>query len=58
MFNCESCGRTTEPREPEHKRVVKTREKEYTNRLPKGRVVRSRGHETVREISVGDCCAE
>lgn len=50
MFKCDSCGVTSQPREPQTTRVVKTRHKEYL--YPHY----GEGTETVKEIHVCSNC--
>lgn len=53
MFNCTGCHKTTKPGEPAEKRVVKKRDKTYTNK--DGKV--SHGWEIVEEALLCPECA-
>lgn len=61
MFNCGSCGETTEAKAKSHLVTVETRKKTYPRRQ-KANKNRSddpggEGYEIAREIRVGPCCA-
>ena len=55
MFNCTNCGKTTQPREPMHHRVVETRPKVYLNGYGE---VAGVGTEIVREEQHCVACAK
>lgn len=58
MFKCEMCGNITKPKEKQHKKTIKTREKNYTY-LDKYRNERtSKGSEIVKEINICEKCVE
>jgi len=52
MFVCESCGEQVPSGVKQHKKVIQTRKKVYTN----GKKVTT-GYETVREIGVCPKCS-
>lgn len=57
MFKCEECGRITQAKEKQHKKVIKTRKKiyYYLDKYEKERT--SVGSEIVKEINVCEKCA-
>lgn len=63
MFKCADCKEFTKPRERMEKVVVKTREKEYHNKVkkPKQKLIQtivSKGWEVVEEIGICRKCSE
>lgn len=56
MFKCEKCGRTTRTGEKQHKKVIETREKNYTNLDTYGNKKTSKGWEIVKEINICEKC--
>jgi len=56
-FKCEKCGIAQQAGTKETKRVVATRQVSYTNYDDYGKVIRSSGHEIVKELKVCPYCA-
>ena len=61
MFKCEKCGKVTQPGDKINKKVVETREREYTSIIgydknDKPIYKTSTGWEIVKEINVCDNC--
>lgn len=56
MFKCEICGKATQPREKQYKKMVKTRNKTYSNLDKYERVKTTKGSEIVKEINVCEKC--
>lgn len=64
MFNCERCGKTSQPGQPSYRKVVETREKTYPYRSHANRGgpfdIRDdpggTGTEIVREITICEEC--
>lgn len=50
MFKCADCGKTTEPREPQHKVVIDRRKVTYPNG--------SEGWEIAKEVALCEECFE
>ena len=57
MFKCQMCGKVTEPKEKQYKKIIKTRSKTYHNLNKYGKEKISKGSETVKEINVCEECA-
>ena len=58
MFKCEKCGKTTRAGEKQHKKVVETREKTYTNLDIYGNKKTSKGWEIVKEMNICEECSK
>ena len=58
MFKCERCGRITNAREKQRKKVVEVRAKTYINTDKYGREQKTSGHEIVKELKICEKCAE
>lgn len=58
MFRCEMCGNVTKPKEKQHKKIIKTREKNYTYLDEYGNKKISKGTEIVKEINICEKCYE
>ena len=58
MFKCDMCGKITEAREKQHKKIVEVRQKTYYNKNEWGREKKSVGHEIVRELNICEECTE
>jgi hypothetical protein len=56
MYQCQRCGKQSEPRQGQFKVVVETRQRTYFGGK-NGQDIVGEGHEIVRELVVGKCCA-
>ncbi len=57
MFKCQECGRITQPREKQTKKVIAERERTYHYIDGKGREQISKGKEITKEINICEKCA-
>ena len=60
MFKCDECGKNTEPGMSQHKKIIETRPRVYSeyDKKAKEDVEIGRGSEIVQEISVCSDCQD